>query len=193
MDREKIGALLRQLRLERGMTQKEAAHRLQISDKTISKWERGLGCPDISMLPSLSALFGVPIEKLLAGNLPTSFLEGNMKKSKYFVCPHCGNLTLTTGDASITCCGRSLEPMTAKKAEESEKFHVEIIENDWFLTTDHPMEKENYISFVAFATGDKVQLYKQYPEWDLQLRIPKRGHGTLFWYSTTKGFFYQYL
>lgn len=145
------------------------------------------------MLPSLSALFGVPIEKLLAGNLPTSFLEGNMKKSKYFVCPHCGNLTLTTGDASITCCGRSLEPMTAKKAEESEKFHVEVIENDWFLTTDHPMEKENYISFVAFATGDKVHLYKQYPEWDLQLRIPKRGHGTLFWYSTTKGFFYQYL
>ena len=181
MDREKIGALLRQLRLEKGMTQKEAAHALQISDKTISKWERGLGCPDISMLPSLSALFGVPIEKLLAGNLPTSFLEGNMKKSKYLVCPHCGNLTLTTGDASITCCGRSLEPMTAKKAEESEKFHVEVI------------EKENYISFVAFATGDKVQLYKQYPEWDLQLRIPKRGHGTLFWYSTTKGFFYQYL
>ena len=83
--------------------------------------------------------------------------------------------------------------MTAKKAEESEKFHVEVIENDWFLTTDHPMEKENYISFVAFATGDKVQLYKLYPEWDLQLRIPKRGHGTLFWYSTTKGFFYQYL
>ena len=56
MDREKIGALLRQLRLEKGMTQKEAAHALQISDKTISKWERGLGCPDISMLPSLSAI-----------------------------------------------------------------------------------------------------------------------------------------
>ena len=41
MDTEKIGALLRQLRLERGMTQKEAGHRLQISGKTISKWERG--------------------------------------------------------------------------------------------------------------------------------------------------------
>ena len=41
MDTEKIGALLRQLRLERGMTQKEAAHRLEISDKTSSKWERG--------------------------------------------------------------------------------------------------------------------------------------------------------
>lgn len=42
MDTEKIGALLRQLRLERGMTQKEAALALQISDKTISKWERGV-------------------------------------------------------------------------------------------------------------------------------------------------------
>ena len=87
-----------------------------------------------------------------------------MKKSKYFVCPHCGNLTLTTGDASITCCGRSLEPMTAKKAEESEKFHVEIIENDWFLTTGHPMEKENYISFVAFemCIRDREQAFAKY-------------------------------
>lgn len=194
MDTEKIGALLRQLRLERGMTQKEAAQGLQVSDKTISKWERGLGCPDISLLPSLSALFGVPIEKLLAGDtLSASFLEGNMKKATYFVCPHCGNLTLTTGNASIVCCGRTLEALTAKKAEAEEKFHVEIIENDWFLTTDHPMEKGNYISFVAFAKGDQVQIYKQYPEWDLQLRIPKRGHGTLLWYSTTKGLFYQYL
>ena len=55
------------------------------------------------------------------------------------------------------------------------------------------MEKENYLSFVAFATGDKIQLIKQYPEWNLQVRIQKRGHGMLFWYSTTQGFFYQLL
>ncbi len=194
MDNHMTGQLLRRLRLEKGLTQKESADLLQISDKTVSKWERGLGCPDISMLGAISALYGVPIEKLLAGVLPEEERpEGNMKKANYFVCPHCGGLTVSTGNASVSCCGRTLEAMTAKKAEPEEKLHVEVIENDWFLTSDHPMEKDNYISFVAFATGDKLYLYKQYPEWDLQLRIPKRGHGTLLWYSTTKGLFYAYL
>lgn len=194
MDNHMTGQLLRRLRLEKGLTQKESADLLQISDKTVSKWERGLGCPDISMLEAISALYGVPIEKLLAGVLPEEERpEGNMKKASYFVCPHCGGLTVSTGNASVSCCGRTLEAMTAKKAEPEEKLHAEVIENDWFLTSDHPMEKDNYISFVAFATGDKLYLYKQYPEWDLQLRIPKRGHGTLLWYSTTKGLFYAYL
>lgn len=116
-----------------------------------------------------------------------------MKKANYFICPHCGGLTVSTGSASVSCCGRTLEAMTAKKAAPEEKLHAEVIENDWFLTSDHPMEKDNYISFVAFAAGDNIYLYKQYPEWDLQLRVPKRGHGILLWYSTTKGLFYMYL
>lgn len=146
------------------------------------------------MLPPLSALFGIPIEKLLCGDLPSErFLEGNMKKTRYFVCPHCGNLTLCTGNASVSCCGRVLEPLEAAKATDSDELEVSVIEQDWYITSHHPMKKENYISFLAFATGDRIQIYKQYPEWDLQLRIPKRGHGTLFWYSTVTGLHYQYL
>lgn len=55
------------------------------------------------------------------------------------------------------------------------------------------MQKSDYISFIAFAAGEKLQLIKQYPEWDLQCRIPNRGHGTLIWYSEKSGAFYQYL
>ena len=55
------------------------------------------------------------------------------------------------------------------------------------------MRKENYISFVAFATGDRLQVVKQYPEWDLQLRIPRRGHGMLLWYAQADGLLYQLL
>lgn len=194
MDAVKTGTLLRRLRQEKGMTQKETAQSLHISDKTVSKWETGHGCPDISMLQALSALFGVSMEKLLSGDLSEKEKpEGNMKKSNYYICPQCGGLTFSTSNASVSCCGRILEPVTAKKASPEESLHAEIIENDWFITSDHPMTKDNYISFVVFATGDKIQLYQTYPEWDLQLRIPKRGHGTLFWYSTTKGWFYRYL
>jgi hypothetical protein len=63
--------------------------------------------------------------------------------------------------------------------------------NDWYITASHPMNKDHYISFVAFATGDRVQVIKQYPEWDTQVRIPKRGHGLLIWYCTRHGLSYE--
>ena len=70
---------------------------------------------------------------------------------------------------------------------------TEPAEDEWFITGDHPMTKEGFISFLAFATGDSVQILKQYPEWELQVRLPRRKHGTLYYYSTQHGLFYQYL
>ena len=54
MDSNKTGSLLRRLRLERGLTQRQVAERLHLSDRTVSKWERGQGCPDVGLLPALS-------------------------------------------------------------------------------------------------------------------------------------------
>ena len=56
LDREKIGAFLVQLRKERGLTQRELAERLYVSDKTVSKWERAQGLPDIKELRGLYKL-----------------------------------------------------------------------------------------------------------------------------------------
>lgn len=187
-----VGNIIRELRTERGMTQKQLADKMNISDKTVSKWERGLGCPDVSLLSELSDLLEVDIGKLLSGNLsPNDFVGGNMKKTKYYVCPICQNISLCTGEAEVSCCGRKIDQQKMQKAEENEMLSVEVIEDDWYITVAHPMNKEHYISFVAFATGDRVQIIKQYPEWDMQLRIPKRGHGMLIWYCTRHGLFYQ--
>ena len=192
MDSSKVGHLILRLRREKGFTQKELADRMNLSDRTISKWERGHGCPDISLLPELSSLLGVNIEHILEGELASNdFVGGNMKRSNYFVCPSCGNITLSTGNASVSCCGRKLEAHVPKKATDEEKLEVTQVEEDWFISSDHPMTKEHYISFIAFATGDQVQLIKQYPEWGLQTRIPKRKHGMLLWYCTQHGLFYQ--
>ena len=68
MDCSKVGRLILSLRQERGLTQKQLAESLGLSDRTISKWERGLGLPDVSLLRELSAVFGVNIEQLLAGD-----------------------------------------------------------------------------------------------------------------------------
>lgn len=194
MEYRKIGTIIRTLRQEQNMTQKQLANQMNISDKTVSKWERGSGLPDISLIPELTRILGVDIGKLLAGDLsPNEFVGGNMKHTKYFVCSACKSITLCTGEAEITCCGKKLSSLPLKKAEEDEKLSVEEMEDDWYITSDHPMEKECYISFLAFAAGDRIQVIKQYPEWSLSVRIPKRGHGMLIWYSTRQGLLYQLL
>lgn len=76
MNCDKIGSLILALRKEKNLTQKNLADLLNISDKTISKWERGLGCPDVSLLPSLSDILGTNIEKLLLGNLNPNDIKG---------------------------------------------------------------------------------------------------------------------
>ena len=194
MQNSKIGSIIRALRLEHNMTQKQLADKMNLSDKTISKWERGLGLPDISLIPELSGLLGIDVMNLLAGDMtPNNFVGGNMKNTKYFVCPTCQNITLCTGEAEVSCCGKKLAAQTLIKAEESEKLSVRVIEDDWYITSEHPMDKDHYISFVALAAGDHIQIIKQYPEWNLNVRIPKRGHGMLVWYSTDYGLRYQLL
>ena len=110
-----------------------------------------------------------------------------------YVCPVCGGITMTTGQGTLSCCGRTLEALTPRKAAEEEKLSVERMEDEWYVTSSHPMTKDHHIAFLAFAAGDRVQIIRQYPEWDLSVRIPARGRGTLLWYCTQHGLFYQYL
>lgn len=192
MDCQKVGNLIYELRKEKNMTQKQVADLMNISDKTISKWERGLGCPDISLLPQLSQIFGVSIEGILAGELNINQLVGgNMRKLKFYVCQQCGNLLTATGEGSVSCCGKTLEPETPKKVEAEHELKIEEIDGELYVTSDHEMTKEHYISFAAFVTGDTILMSKQYPEWHMQFRFPKIKHGKLYLHCTKHGLFYQ--
>lgn len=194
MDCAKLGGLIRSLRREKGMTQQQLAERMNLSGKTISKWETGRGCPDVTLLAELSSLLGADLAQLLGGELtPNERSSGNMKNTRYYICPVCGSISLSTGNAQLSCCGRNLEPLQMRKALPAEQLQAEIVEDEWFISSDHPMEKNNYIPFVAFQTGEKVELVKQYPEWSLQLRIKKRGHGRLIWFDPEKGLLYRLL
>ena len=194
VDQEKIGLLLRQLRTQKGLTQQELAARMNLSHKTVSKWECGLGCPDLSVLPELAALFGVTMEDLLAGKLPeTTQNGGNMKNLQFYVCPQCGNIITASASPSLSCCGRVLEPLSHQKADEAHALRVEEIEGEWFLSSSHPMEKGHHLMFAALVTSERVTLVRQWPEWDFQMRLPKRGHGILYWYCTEHGLFRKLL
>ncbi len=192
MDPRMIGSLICRLRKEQQLTQRQLAEQLCVSDKAVSKWERGLGCPDISLLPDLARLLGIELEGLLSGQLDSNEpLGGNMKNLNFYICPNCGNVVTAMAEAAVSCCGKKLPALTSQKAPEGERLQVERIEEDYFISTDHPMEKGHYISFVALLTGDSILLRKQYPEWDLQLRLPAFAHGKLLWYCTQHGLFYQ--
>ena len=67
MDYKKIGLLIKKKRLEKNMTQQELAEKLHITDRAISKWERGLGAPDISLLQDLSNILELNISDVLSG------------------------------------------------------------------------------------------------------------------------------
>lgn len=192
MMQETTGARIGRLRREKGLTQAALAARLGVSPKAVSKWENDKGLPDVSLLAPLAAALGADLKALLTGS-GRAEKGDNMKKTKFYVCPECGSIVTAGGNAEIACCGRKLEALLPKKAAEHETLRAESVENDWYITSDHPMTKEDHISFVAFLTGDRLQLIRQYPEWDLSLRIEKRQHGTLLWYSKKEGLLYRYL
>lgn len=192
MDQTKTGILICERRKNLGLTQKQLADKLNVSDKAVSKWERGLGCPDVSLLPELCDILGINAEALLSGELNTNeSTGGNMKNLKFYICPDCGNLITSESDATVSCCGQKLMPLTPAKASEDEKLSVNIIENEYFISSSHEMTREHYISFVALLTGDSIILRRRYPEWSLDTRIPRIGHGKLIWYCTQHGLKYQ--
>ena len=192
MDQTKTGALIRSLRIKNELTQKQLAERLNVSDKAVSKWECGNGCPDISMLTELADIFGTDVRTLLTGEADIKESEvGNMKKLRFYVCGSCGNIITATSDAAVTCCGSRLTAIEPRKAEDNEKLKTEIIDGEILVTSDHEMTKEHYISFVAYQSENTFMMFKQYPEWAMQARLPLFRSGRLVWYCNECGLLWQ--
>lgn len=181
MDCTKVGKLILDLRKEKGLTQKQLADAMNLSDKTISKWERGLGCPDVSLLHELSEVLSVNIEKILLGDLdPNNADGGNIKKIKFYVCPTCGNIITSTGETEISCCGRKLTALIAKPSDEKHHLKVETIEQDYYITFSHEMTKMHYLNFIAYVACDRILFVKLYPEQSGEVRFPKLYNGKLY-------------
>lgn len=184
------GMTIKTLRERRGATQSELGDRLNVSSKTISKWETGKGLPDISLLQPLAKALGVSVIELMNGEYITNRNRAsNLARAKFYVCPVCGNVLHSVGDALVSCCGITLPPLEAEEGDEEHPLIAEKVEDECFLTIAHPMTKEHYISFVALVTTDRLQLVKFYPEGNAETRMQLRGQGTLYWYCNQHGLF----
>ncbi|MBR6386277.1 MAG: helix-turn-helix domain-containing protein [Ruminococcus sp.] len=193
MNQIKTGGLIRQFRLKLGLTQKQLAERINVSDKAVSKWECGSGCPDISLLSALADVFGTDIQVLLAGGIDKNERDKDMKKLKFYVCRDCGNIITSTSDSSVTCCGNKLSALEPRKAEENEKLKIEDIGGELYISSEHEMSKEHYISFVAYVSDSSMMMFRQYPEWGVNITMPMYRTGRLMWYCNKCGLLCQEL
>ena len=184
------GNTIRQLREDRRMTQADLAQKLGVSSKTISKWETGKGLPDITLLQPLAQALGISVIELMNGeHITNRNISANLRRCKFYVCPICGNILYSTGNAVVSCCGVTLPPLEAEDADEDHTITVENVEDEHFITVHHPMTKEHFISFVAYVTCDRVQFVKLYPEGEAQTRLQMRGLGTLYYYCNRHGLY----
>ncbi|HHT41943.1 MAG TPA: helix-turn-helix domain-containing protein, partial [Firmicutes bacterium] len=178
MDCGKIGRLIAKLRKEQNLTQKNIADALGIQSKTVSKWECGLGCPDLSLWSDLSTILGVDMKQLMEGEItPNKRDPGNIDRVRFYVCPSCGNILVSTGSAGIFCCGRKLEQAFPSDQSALPKITIEEIDIDYFITVDHPMTKEHYLAFAAYVKSDKIYFNRLYPEQSPSFRFPIMGGG----------------
>ena len=186
MDHYVTGAVIKALREKKMLTQAQLADQLGVSDKTISKWETGRGLPDITLLEPLAGALSVSVPELLSGQaLSNRNRGGNMLRGKFYVCPVCGNVIHATGEAMLSCCGVSLPPLEAEDGD----CGIEKIEDELFVTLDHPMTREHHISFFAYVALDRTELVKLYPEGNPEARFFNRGRGKLYWYCNRHGLF----
>ena len=193
MDNYVTGAVIKRLRENKKMTQEELAQKIFVTSKAVSKWETGKGFPDVGLLESLGKALDVSVIELLSGEDITNLNKAcNMSKGKFYVCPICGNVIQTTGEAVISCCGITLPPLEAETPDNSDVEHalnVEIVEDEYYVTMNHPMTKEHYISFLAAISDDRMQLVKLYPEGNAQVRFKISWVRKLFAYCNRHGLF----
>ena len=184
------GNTIKELRESRGLTQAELAERIGVSSKTVSKWETAKGLPDISLLQPLAGALGISVIELMNGeHIINRNVSANLLRCKFYVCPICGNVIHCVGNAVVSCCGVTLPALEAEEPEEGHAVVIEHVEDEHFLTMDHPMTKTHFITFAAFVTTDRVQLVKFYPEGNAETRMQLRGRGYLYYYCNQHGLF----
>ena len=184
------GAVIRRLREKKNLTQEELAARIFVSGKAVSKWELGRGYPDVSLLEPLAKALDISVIELLSGeDVRNRNRSGNMTRSLFYVCPVCGNAIRSVGEAVVSCCGVTLPPLEPEAPDGEHAVRTERVEDEYYVTVDHPMTKEHYISFLAAVSDGGTEFVKLYPEWSAEARFKTRCVKYLYAYCNRHGLF----
>lgn len=190
MNQYVTGAVIKELREKKNMTQAELAEKLCVSDKTVSKWETAKGYPDISLLEPIAKILSVSITELISGNTVSNVnVSANMLRSKFYVCPVCGNVIHSMGESVIHCHGILLSPCQIEETDEQHMIFIERVEDEYYIRIEHDMTKNHYISFIAAQSSDRLQIVKLYPEGNAETRFKISGVKRILFYCNRDGLF----
>ena len=192
MNQYVTGAVIKELREKNKMTQLQLAEKLGVSDKTVSKWETAKGYPDITLLEPIAEAFSVSVTELISGNaVYNSNVSANVLKSKFYICPICGNVICSMGEAVIHCHGVLMTAAEPEEDDGNHKIYVERIEDEYYVRIEHAMTKKHYISFVAAQSSDRIQMVKLYPEGNAEARFHISGVKRILFYCNRDGLFFM--
>lgn len=190
MDQYVTGAMIRRLRENKNMTQQQLAEKLNVTDKAVSKWETNHGYPDINLIEPLAEALGVSIIELFSGeNVINTNKSFNMLRMKFYVCPICGNIILSTGESVVSCCGIVLPALDAEQEDDKHRLSVEKVEDEYYVTIHHEMTKTHYISFIASVKDDGLEIKKLYAEGNAEARFKISRTKYLLYYCNKHGLF----
>ena len=190
MNQYVTGSMIKRLREGKNLTQHQLAEKLMVSDKAVSKWENGRGYPDIALIEPLASALGVSIMELFTGECVVNTNQSsNMLRMKLFVCPLCGNLIQSTGEAFVTCCGMVLPALEGEEEDDSHQLQVERGEDEYFVSISHEMSKKHYISFILAVKDNGYELKKLYPEGDAFARFKIEGTKCFYFFCNQHGLY----
>ena len=180
MNLKNSALLIKKARKEKNLTQKELASLLFVEAKTISKWETGKGFPDLTYVPKLAEILALDLKSLINGEEENKKTDnGNLKRMKIYLCQNCGNLIWSTSSSDISCCRHKLKPVETGNFLEG-KVSVEIVDDEYSVSVDHPMEKENYVKYMIFNKDNIVEIVRLYPEGQASAVFPRFRRGFLY-------------
>ena len=113
-----------------------------------------------------------------------------MLNVKFHICPVCGNVIVSTGNAEVKCCGKTVP---ALRADISQGTTVETQGNEYVIPIHHPMTKDHYFMFFAAVSDSGVQLVRLYPGTDPEVRFLKDGVRQIYMYCTVHGLYVKNL
>ena len=114
-------------------------------------------------------------------------VSAHAARSVFYVCPTCGNVVWSMGEAVVACCGNTLEPLVARNNDGDLAAELEVADGCQRVSIDHPMSKDNHLLFVAAVGDDLVRIKRLYPEQEATAEFPLQGPSAVFAYGSNCG------
>lgn len=150
----------------------------------------GTGLPDTGILDSIANALSISVSELFSGDIAVNKnLNSNLQNLCFYACPVCKNTVFSMGEGSFLCCGKRLERLCRREDDKSHGIRIEFAENEHYVSLEHEMSKEHYISMLCMVTNDRIQTVKLYPEQGACAVFGKFGHGMIYALCSNHGLF----